>query len=90
MSEALRAWILFKLLRHRYWGGKHTSFDNIPKGKPKHQADQIKEVSKGLIKEGLILAKPTHYGLEISLNPEKKKKIVEIISKYYKIPFTIF
>lgn len=90
MDEALRAWILFKLLRHRYWGGKHTSFDNLPKGKPKHLANQIKRVSKSLIKEGLILAKPTYYGLEVSLNPKKKKKIVEIISKYYKIPFTIF
>jgi hypothetical protein len=53
-------------------------------------ADQIKEVSKELIKEGLILVKPTHYGLEVSLNPKEKKKIVEIISKYYRIPFTIF
>ncbi|NCO97487.1 MAG: hypothetical protein COY38_05570 [Candidatus Aenigmarchaeota archaeon CG_4_10_14_0_8_um_filter_37_24] len=88
MREEERAWILFKLLRH--WGGKHTSLDNLPKGQPKNVAKQIKEACKEMIKDGLILSKPTHYGLEISLNPRRKKEIIEIVSKYYDIPFDIF
>jgi len=90
MDESVRAWVLFKLLRHRHWGGKHTSFDNLPKGKPKHMVDGIKRICKEMIKEGLLIAKPTHYGLEISLNPKEKRRIIEIISKYYKIPYELF
>ncbi|OGI15660.1 hypothetical protein A3K63_04480 [Candidatus Micrarchaeota archaeon RBG_16_49_10] len=85
MTEAIKAWILFKLLRHRYWGEKHTSFDNLPKGKPSHLAKQIRNVGKELIKDDLLLSKPAHYGQEISLNPKKKEEIEKIISKYYKI-----
>lgn len=85
MSESVKAWILFKLMRHRYWGKKHTSFENLPKGRVKHLSSKIKNVGKELIKKELILSKPTHYGLEISLNPKKKKEIEKIVSRYYKI-----
>ncbi len=43
-----------------------------------------------MIKEDLILSKPTHYGTEVSLNPKMKKEIVDIISEYYEIPYKIF
>jgi hypothetical protein len=35
-----------------------------------------------LIKEGLLLAKPTSYGLEVSLNPRRKAEIDKIIEEY--------
>ena len=90
MKEEERAWIPFKLLRHRHCGGKHTSFDNLSKDQPKNVSKQIKETCKEMIKNDLILSKPTNYGLEISLNPRRKKEMIEIVSKYYDIPFDVF
>lgn len=80
----LKALILDKLSRHTYWGGKHTAFDNLQKGLPPHLRHEIKEIGRELIKEGLLIAKPTHYGLEVSLNPRKKDEINAFIDKYLK------
>ncbi|OGI14893.1 hypothetical protein A3K63_01660 [Candidatus Micrarchaeota archaeon RBG_16_49_10] len=67
--------IIRKLNKKRCWGARHTSFDNLPKGFPSHMHKGVKEVGKELIKEGFILTKPTHYGLEISLNQKKSREI---------------
>jgi len=75
-------WILDKLARHGMWKAKHTSFDNIPKGAPKHLRGKIKEAAEQLIKDGFIISKPTSYALEVSLNFERKDEIFEIIEKW--------
>jgi hypothetical protein len=36
-----------------------------------------------MIKEGLILQKPTSYGIEISLNPEKADEIKGRIRRFF-------
>jgi hypothetical protein len=79
MDEKIRKTILIKLYRQACWGGKHTSFDNLPKGFPSHLRGQVKDAAKELIKEGLLLCKPTHYGLEVSLNIKRKQEIEQII-----------
>lgn len=71
----IKAKILKKLHRHGYWGGRHTSFDNLPKGFEKSFRGVVKDTAEELIDEGLLKGKPTSYGIEISLNPEKKKEI---------------
>ena len=81
--DKLRSFVLYKLARRRLWGGKHTSIDNLPKGVPKHLWKDVREAVQSLIKEGLILTKPTSYGLEVSLDPRKKKEILKIIEKHY-------
>lgn len=73
--------ILRKLKYLGKWGGSHTSIDNLPKGFPKHLRGDVKDVAKELIKKNFLLAKPTSYGLEVSLNPEKKKEIEEIVCR---------
>ncbi len=78
----LKATILKKLKRRGKWGGAHTSFDVLARGIPKHLRGEAKEVATELIKDGLLLSKPTSYGLEVSLNPEKKEEIDKIIKKY--------
>jgi len=78
VNELTKA-ILEKLYRHGYIGAKHTSIDNVPKGFPKHRYGEIKKVTKQLIKEGLIIAKPTAYGLQISLNQHRMDEIKGII-----------
>ena len=77
--------ILSKLIRRRMWRHKHTSIHNLPKGLPDNLRNTklIKDVISDLIKENLLLSKPTAYGLEISLNVKKKKEIEEFIEKYF-------
>ena len=60
---------------------KHFSINKVPQGLPPHERDSriIKKAVDDLIKNGWILSKPTHYGLELSLNIEKKKEIEEYI-----------
>jgi len=80
MEEILiRKTILRKLNDHGYWGHRHTSFDNLPKGFPSHLHKEVKKMGKNLIKEGIIISKPAHYGLEISLNHRKLREIREEI-----------
>lgn len=68
-----------KLAKHGYWGGRHTAFDNLHKGFPKHIGNDIKDIAKELIKENMLIQKPTSYGLHVSLNPKMKEIIEEII-----------
>lgn len=74
-EREIKKGILRKLFYHGKWGGCHTSFDNLPKGFPGELGKDVKSVAKDLIKKGILLSKPTSYGVEVSLNPEKKKKI---------------
>lgn len=56
-KRKLEAEILRKLARHKYWGGKHTSIDNILKSFKKHLSKEVIKVTKSLIKEGYIIQK---------------------------------
>ncbi len=75
----LKKIILRKLFRHRIIGGKHTAIEHITKGLPKHFVGTAKKAVKELIKEGFVLQKPTSYGLQVSLNPEKINEVTKII-----------
>jgi hypothetical protein len=59
----IKAKILKKLHRHGYGGGRHTSFDNLPKGFEKSLRGKAKEAAEILIDEGLLRGKPTSYGM---------------------------
>ena len=80
-KEEIERTILRKLAYMGKWGGSHTSFDNLPKGFPKHLRGDVKVVAKELIKRGLLLSKPTSYGLEVSLNVRMKKEIEELVKQ---------
>ncbi len=71
--------ILRKLFRRRIIGAKHTAFEHVTAGIPKHFHGNAKDTAERLIKQGLILTKPTSYGLQISLNPERIEEIIELI-----------
>ena len=81
--EQIKQHILKKLFDMRCWMGKHTSIHNMQKGLPGHARDQkvISKVVNELVQKEWIFSKPTHYGLELSLNIEKKKDIEEYIEK---------
>lgn len=83
-DEQIRADILCKLCRKKKWGGAHTSFDNLPKWCDHRLSHKYRDAAKQLITDGFLLQKPTHYGLEVSLNPSKRDEILEIINQFCK------
>jgi len=87
-DEQIKTIVLHKLFMRRCWGGKHTSFDNLKKGIKvnelgKEGLKKVDKMVKELIHEGLIISKPTSYGLEVSLNPNFSKEIIERIRKVF-------
>lgn len=80
-EEDIKRFILRKLARHRIWMHKHTSIHNLQKGLPDYlrSRKEVRKVIEELLKNDFLLSKPTNYGLEVSLNIEKKKEIEEFI-----------
>ena len=83
MDEKLiiKKFIVRKLYRKRVWLHKHTNIHNLPKGLSNELrvSREVKNAVEELIKEQILLSKPTHYGLEVSLNPKKIKEIEGLI-----------
>ena len=81
-EEDIKRFILRKLARHRIWMHKHTSIHNLQKGLPDRlrSRKEVRKVIEELLKQKLLLSKPTNYGLEVSLNIEKKKEIEDFIN----------
>lgn len=86
-EDKIKATILYNLRRRKIIGGVHTPFDTLKKGFPSHLGKDISKIAKQLIKENLILTKPTNQGLHVSLNKNKLKEIQLIISKVLGIEF---
>jgi len=87
-DEQIKAIILFKLHKRGNWGGSHTAFDNLKKGWKdadlgKHSKKRVEKLAKELVRQGLIIPKPTHYGLQVSLNPRKNESIISIMKKFF-------
>jgi len=82
-KEVITASILRKLFWMRKIGNSHTSFDNLPKGFPKHMWKDVRNIGKELIKKDYLLSGKHNYGLGISLNPRTIGEIIEIIEKVY-------
>jgi len=83
-NEQFKAQILYKLVNHRYWGGKHTQKRNALKGIDPKYYKEFEASLEELIKECFVLVGPKTKELHISLNPKKNKEIFEIIEKWFK------
>ena len=81
-DEEIKSHILFKLYWKKYWGGRHTAIESVKKGIPKHLGGRYIGMAKELIKEGLLMSKPTAYGLQISLNPRLREEIIERAERF--------
>ncbi|MEK6881725.1 MAG: hypothetical protein AABY22_19055 [Nanoarchaeota archaeon] len=81
IEEDIKKFILRKLVRHRIWMHKHTSINNLPKGLPDYlrSKKEVRFAIDELLKQKILLANPTNYGLEVSLNIEKKAEIERFI-----------
>lgn len=83
-DEQIGARILQKIYRRGNWGASHTSFENIKKGFTQRDAGKrgakgVDKIAMDLIKKGLIVSKPTGYGLEASLNPGMRENMLKDI-----------
>ena len=81
-DDEIKGKILHKLTRLGKFKHSHTSIDNLPKGFPKDMRGHVKDNIKHLIKESILFVKPTNYGQEVSINTEKKEKIMYYIDKF--------
>jgi hypothetical protein len=80
-EDKIKATILYHLRRKKIIGGVHTHFDTLKKGFPSHLGKDIDKIAKELIKQELLITKPTSYGLQVSLNKEKIIEIERFIMK---------
>jgi len=80
-EDKIKATILYHLRRKRIIGAKHTHYDTLKMGFPAHLGKDIKKIANQLIKEGLIITKPTSYGLQVSLNKDRVVEIEDFIKK---------
>ncbi len=71
----MKGFIVKKLFHHGYIGGRHTDMENLKKGLPGHEKGDVKEAAEELIKEDILILKPTSYGKHVYLNPRKKPEI---------------
>ena len=83
-DEEIKGKVLHKLTRLGKFKHSHTSIDNLPKGFPKDLAGRVKDIIMELMKEGILLTKPTSYGLEVSINANKKEEIIRYIEMFLK------
>ncbi len=82
MTDKYEAYILRKLLIHRYIGGRHTNQDNIPKGLPRKDHNQIFQALDKLKREGFFWLHKKPDGIHISLNPKMAHEAVRRIEEY--------
>ena len=87
-DEEIKATILLKLHKRGNWGGSHTALDNMKKGWKdvdlgKQGLKRVEKLARELIRQGLIIPKPTHYGLQVSLNPRQNETIIQIMKKLF-------
>ncbi len=64
-----------------------THFDTLRRGFPSHLGKDIKKIAKDLIKKGLILTKPTPYGLQVFLNKNRLREVEDFIFKVLNFRF---
>ena len=86
-NEQIAAKLLFALARNRKWGESHTAYEHMFKYMKseilgKEGLKLAKNIAEDLFRQGYVIKKPTHYGLQVSLNPKMSKPIKELIKKH--------
>jgi hypothetical protein len=87
-DDQIKATVLFKLYKRGNWGASHTAFENLKKGFKESELGKgglkrVEKMAKELVRAGLIIAKPTSYGLQVSLNPRQNEIIIAIMKRYF-------
>jgi len=86
-DKNVKATLLYHLRRKKVIGNVHTHFDTLKKGFPTHLGKEVEKIAKELIKQGFLIAKPTSYGLQVSLNKDRLEEIENFIKKVLDVCF---
>ena len=84
-ESQIKGKILHKLTRKGKFEHSHTALDNLQKGFPPDLKGKAKDMSQELMKEGILYLKKTSYGKQVSINLDKKDKIMEYIDEFLKM-----
>ncbi|MCH8003069.1 MAG: hypothetical protein IH934_00420 [Nanoarchaeota archaeon] len=84
-DNQIKGKILHKLTRKGKFEHSHTALDNLSKGFSPEVRGRTKDMSQELIKEGILHLKKTGYGKQVSINLDKKEKIMEYIDEFLKM-----
>lgn len=84
-NEQIKGKILHKLTRKGKFEHSHTALDNLQKGFPADLKGRVKDMSQELIKEGILYLKKTGYGKQVSINLNKKDKIMVYIDEFLRM-----
>jgi len=88
-DEEIQSVVLHQMFRKQKWMANHIAYDKIKKwiivGSRGMNGKEADKNMKQLIKEGLVIPKPTNYGLQISLNLEFREEIMKRIKKFYEV-----
>ena len=84
-NEQIKGKILHKLTRKGKFEHSHTALDNLQKSFPPDLKGKAKDMSQELIKEGILYLKKASYGKQVSINLDKKDKIMEYIDEFLKM-----
>ncbi len=77
---ALEKKVLEILYVDRIIGGRHTHVERVIRGFPKHLRGEARDALDELARRGFVRKKPTHYGLQISLNSELIDEVKRILA----------
>ena len=84
-DNQIKGKILHKLTRKGKFEHSHTALENLPKSFPPEMKGRTKEMSEDLIREGILYFKKTSYGKQVSINLDKKDKIVGYIDEFLRM-----
>lgn len=84
-ENQIKGKILHKLTRKGKFEHSHTAIENLSKSFPVDLRGKAKNLSKELIKERILYLKKTGYGKQVSINLDKKDKILFYIDEFLMI-----
>lgn len=86
LAEDVRETLVYKLWRDKCWGAGHHGYSNLTrKGFPSHVRGKfVEHVLDSLIKDRIIISRPSGHDYQCFLNREKLAEIDSIIKKYLK------
>ncbi len=79
MVDDITKALLRKLVNKGFIGGKHTAYDNLPKGFSQHLHKEVLKAADELVKANILVKKPTSYGLHVYLNPNRLSDVKKML-----------
>lgn len=82
-QEQIDAMLLLKLVKKRYFGKKHISESNLPKGFQANLHKEFLDSAERLRKEGVLVKRPSGHDYQWYVNLNMKEEVLRRIKKFY-------